>query len=198
MPKNISRLPHSTPPSGEGRNYLREKTPSSHLKGVVFGHKKPNGQKADSLGQQNGKYPFPGQKKKRISLGGALGGIIRGMRVEKKNGASTKNGIAKKLPYGGKKQLKRKEFEQWLLKPERSNIYKRLLPNYKIKERGLGFIPKDTGSGYFDTWALDKKLKDLEFKDLPSAKTNAEKESIRQDLMLLKEYKKELERPPHN
>jgi hypothetical protein len=67
-----------------------------------------------------------------------------------------------------------------------------------LKERGLSFIPRDTGSGYFDTWAFDKKLKDLKFKDLPRAKTSKEQNSIRQDIKLIEEYKKELEKPEHN
>jgi hypothetical protein len=211
---------------------MRYKTPSSHIRAIFRGSKRRNGKKIGSLGQNGKRRSF---SRERMSVGGAVGRVIRGMPIKKsrvkngmkstkngkpmslggaifkvvggmpvkekngiKNGAPTKKTPVKKMPYGGKEQLHRKKFEQWLKVPERGAIYKYHLPRREVEKRGLGLIPKDTGSGYFKTWEFKKKLEDLKQKTLPKAKTIKERESIKQDIKLLEDYKKELEKLPHN
>lgn len=151
----------------------------------------------------HGRNGFAGFKKKsQPKRRGAFESVFRGAISEKKKDGKVleKDGkISKKskLPYGGKKLLKRKHFKKWLGDPKRSQIYQYRLPRHKLIERGEGLLPPRTGTGYIPTWQVDKILKNLRTREY-KAQTLEEKAEIKKDIKLFKEYKKDLEAGKHN
>ena len=192
MPLNIPKPPRAPEPPPVPR-----KTPQGVLKEFALGAKdiskltkKPISRKTiGDMGKElifganepKEKYPLPRKKDGFTSL-------------------KAKQASRKKLPYGGKKLFKRVHYKEWLGHPKRYNIYRSIDPRIsksQIIKRGEGLLPPRKGTGYGETWWIDKKLKDLTTQQY-RAQTLKEKAEMGKDIELLKEYKKELETNSNN
>jgi len=198
MPQSISKPPRAPEPPPR-------KTAKDALKDVVLGAKEPPPESARDI---------PGVTKKPISrktlsdigkelIFGAQESKEKYPLPHKKDGKTlekSKTPPKKKLPYGGKKLFKRMHYKEWLGHSKRYNIYRSIDPRIsksQIIKRGEGLLPPRKGTGYGETWWIDKKLKDLGTQRY-KAQTLKEKAEIGKDIELLKEYKKELETNSHN